>query len=261
MRRIQRIQINQVELDPISFDDAVEHVSALLKGEPVQAHHVVTVNAQFVQIARDDPRFAELIRGADLSVADGVPLVWASRLLGCPLPARVNGTNLMLALCERAARDGDTVYFLGGKPGSAESAALQLQQRFPGLEITGINCPPLGFTESPAVDAAVCERIEAARPDLLFVGLGAPKQEFWIQRHTHLPAKVMLGIGGSFELLGGVTRRAPRLLQNIGMEWLWRLVMEPRRLWKRYLVGNSLFVYLVLRQKLTRRPVPCDGRA
>ena len=258
---MRRIQIDQTEIDPISLQGTVRHVSALLELERTRAHYVVTPNAQFVQLAHADPRYAEVIRNADLSVADGMPLIWASRLLGCPLPGRVNGTNLMIALCEMAARENRSVYMLGGKPGSAELAAAKLCQQFPGLRIAGIDCPPLGFHQDPAADAAVCRRIEQAQPDILFAALGSPKQENWLASHTHVAAKVMLGIGGSFELIGGITRRAPPLLQNLGLEWLWRLVMEPRRLWKRYLVGNTLFLYLVLRQKLTKRPVPCSGPA
>lgn len=257
---MRRIQIDRTEIDPISFDGVVSHVSALLEQEPTRAHYIVTPNAQFVHLAHTNQRYADIIRDADLSVADGMPLVWASRLLGCPLPGRVNGTNLMIALCEMAAREGRSIYLLGGKPGSAELAVSKLRERFPDLRVVGIDCPPHGFHENPEMDAAVCRRIDEAEPHLLFAALGSPKQEYWLGSHTHVGAKVMLGIGGSFELIGGVTRRAPRLLQEMGLEWLWRLMMEPRRLWKRYLVGNTLFVYLVLRQKLTRRPVPCDGR-
>jgi N-acetylglucosaminyldiphosphoundecaprenol N-acetyl-beta-D-mannosaminyltransferase len=154
----------------------------------------------------------------------------------------------MVRLCELAALHSFTVYFLGGRPGAAEGAARQLADRFPGLRIAAIDCPPMGFMDDLDLDLATCNRIEQASPDLLFVALGAPMQEFWIHQHLHLPAKVMIGIGGSFELLSGLTKRAPVFIQNAGCEWLWRLAMEPKRLWRRYLTCNIFFIFLVLRQ-------------
>jgi N-acetylglucosaminyldiphosphoundecaprenol N-acetyl-beta-D-mannosaminyltransferase len=206
------------------------------------------MNAQFVEIAHQEERFAELLRRADLSVADGLSLVWASRCLGQFVPERVAGADLMVRLCEAAAANGKTVYFLGGSPGAASCAADRLCQELPMLTVAGVDCPPKGFLENPDECVRVASRIESARPDLLFVGLGAPKQEYWIEGHAHLPAKVMMGIGGSFEFLAGFRRRAPLLVQKAGFEWLWRLCMEPRRLWKRYLVGNCIFLFVVFKQ-------------
>jgi N-acetylglucosaminyldiphosphoundecaprenol N-acetyl-beta-D-mannosaminyltransferase len=213
-----------------------------------RAAHVVTMNAQFVEIAHQEPRFADVLRRADLSVADGESLVWASRWLGQFVPERVAGADLMVRLCETAAADGNTVYFLGGSPGAASCAASRLRKDFPSLTVVGVDCPPNGFLGNPEECNRVAGRIERARPDLLFVGLGAPKQEYWIERHAHLPAKVMMGIGGSFEFIAGFRKRAPLLVQKAGCEWLWRLCMEPRRLWKRYLVGNTIFLFVVFRQ-------------
>jgi N-acetylglucosaminyldiphosphoundecaprenol N-acetyl-beta-D-mannosaminyltransferase len=247
---MRRFYFDQLQIDAISIDETVSHVSRLMSLPRSHTHHIVTVNAQFVQTAHDEPRFADAIRRADLSVADGVPLVWASRLLRQPLPGRVNGTDLMVRLCQEAASQGNTVYFLGGLPGAAEAAASVLQRQFPSLMIAGIDCPPFGFNQVPALDKEVCARIEQARPDLVLVALGAPKAEYWIQDHLQLSAKVMIGIGGSFELVAGYKKRAPLLLQKMGCEWLWRLCMEPGRLWKRYLIGNSLFGYLLLKQML-----------
>jgi N-acetylglucosaminyldiphosphoundecaprenol N-acetyl-beta-D-mannosaminyltransferase len=158
----------------------------------------------------------------------------------------------MVRLCQAAATQRNTVYFLGGLPGAADAAASVLQEQFPGLTVAGIDCPPFGFNQVPALDEEVCARIEQAQPDLVLVALGTPKAEYWIQDHLRLPAKVMIGIGGSFELVAGYKKRAPLLLQKMGCEWLWRLCMEPGRLWKRYLIGNSLFGYLLLKQMLFR---------
>jgi N-acetylglucosaminyldiphosphoundecaprenol N-acetyl-beta-D-mannosaminyltransferase len=248
---MNRIRLGEIEIDPVTMDETVHRIMTQLSEARARSIHVATLNAQFVQLARDDRRFCNILRKADLGVADGVPLVWACRLLGRPIPGRVNGTDLMVRLCGAAALYGRTVYFLGGRPDAAERAAQQLIRQYPGLRIAGIDCPPMGFVDNDELDAAVSSRIEKARPDFLFVGLGAPKQEYWIHNHRHLSAGVMMGVGGSFELVGGVTKRAPLIFQRAGLEWFWRLMMEPSRLWKRYLVGNTLFVFVVLQQWLT----------
>ena len=243
-----RVSFDQVEIDPVTMNETVGYISSIMCEPWARTCHVVTVNAQFVQLARKEARFADLIRRAELSVADGVPLVWASRFLGEPLPERVNGTDLMVRLCEVAANNGNSVYFLGGLPGAAEMAAEKLQQRFPGFRVAGIDCPSFGFDSDSVLDEAASDRVRQAQPDLVLVALGCPKAEYWIQQHLHLPAKVMVGVGGSFELVAGITKRAPLIFQKSGCEWLWRLIMEPRRLWKRYFVGNAVFVYLFLQQ-------------
>lgn len=245
---MERANIDKVFLDPLTMDQAVHRVSEMLKEPRDRAAHVVTMNAQFVELAHQEEHFANLLRRADLSVADGLSLVWASRFLGQFVPERVAGVDLMVRLCETAAASGKSVYFLGGSPGAALRAAQRLSETLPTLHVAGVDCPPNGFIENPDECKRVADRIDLARPDLLFVGLGAPKQEYWIERYAHLPAKVMMGIGGSFEFTAGFRKRAPLALQKVGFEWFWRLCMEPRRLWRRYLIGNSIFIFLVFRQ-------------
>ena len=245
---MERVSIDKVLLDPVTMTEAVHRVSSMLDEVRERAAHVVTMNAQFVEIAHQETRFAELLRRADLSVADGLSVVWASRWLGQFIPERVAGADLMVRLCETAAASGKSVYFLGGSPGAASCAAQRLCDNLPELVIAGIDCPPTGFLDRPDELTSVAERIHLAKPDLLFVGLGAPKQEYWIDRYAYLPAKVMMGVGGSFEFLAGFRKRAPLLIQRLGFEWMWRLCIEPRRLWKRYLVGNSIFLFVVFKQ-------------
>jgi N-acetylglucosaminyldiphosphoundecaprenol N-acetyl-beta-D-mannosaminyltransferase len=245
---MERISIDKVLLDSVTMSEAVARISTMLGESRDRAAHVVTMNAQFVQMAHQEARFADVLRRADLSVADGLSVVWASRWLGQFVPERVAGADLMVRLCETAAADGKTVYFLGGSPGAASCTATRLSHDFPRLAVVGVDCPPVGFLSNPEECSRVAGRIEQARPDLLFVGFGAPKQEYWIERHAHLPAKVMMGIGGSFEFIAGFRKRAPLLFQKAGCEWLWRLCIEPRRLWKRYLVGNTIFLFVVFRQ-------------
>ena len=243
-----RVVIDRVQIDPVTMEETVERIAKAIEGRGTRSLHVATPNAQFVQIARSNPRFAEVLRKAELSVADGVPLVWASRLLGNPLPGRVNGTDLMVRLCQESAYRGWSIYFLGGRPGAADAAVEVLRELYRGLKVAGTDCPLMGFSEDAELDRAASSRIEAAAPDVLFVGLGAPKQELWIDEHRVLPVGAMVGVGGSFELVAGMTKRAPIIFQRSGLEWLWRVSMEPGRLWKRYLIGNTLFVLLVLRQ-------------
>lgn len=247
-----RVRIGSIGVDAVSLEQTVSRVAAAIAAPASQCFRIATANAQFVDLARRDTGFAGVLERSDLCVADGLPLVWASRLLESTLPGRVNGTDLMVRLSREASLQGWSVYFLGGHPGSAEAAARRLVADYPGLRVAGIDCPPRGFVTDPAADAAASRRIAECAPDIVFVALGAPRQELWIDTHRHLPAKVMMGVGGSFELIAGTLRRAPLLLQKIGCEWLWRLCLEPGRLWKRYLTGNSIFVVLVLTQWLSR---------
>jgi len=246
-----RYYFDKVPLDAVTMQDVLERIDVAICNSRDASMQIVTANAQFVQIAHGDISFANIIRDADLCVADGVSLVWASRILGWRLPGRVNGTDLMVRVCELAAVRGYGVYLLGGREGAAEGAARRLRQRYPTLRVCGTDCPPIGFDSVRSLDEEVISRITAVKPEILFVGLGAPKQEKWIQRHREICAGVMIGVGGSFELIAGMILRAPKLLQTCGLEWLWRLSMEPRRLFRRYLVGNTLFVLLVVRQYLT----------
>ncbi len=248
-----RMVIDGVLVDRVTVAETLRLASAWMSpaaGARTRARLIVTINVQFLQAARTDARFRRVLAEADLSVADGVPIVWASRLLDAPLPERVNGTNLMVQLCELAAAEGRSVYLMGGRPGAAEGAARELVRRFPALRIAGTDCPPFGFDGNREQKKAAAEKIAAARPDVVFVAMGAPKQEFWIAEHMHLPVGLMMGVGGSFEMVAGFVKRAPVFWQNAGLEWLWRLGMEPGRLWKRYLIGNSEFVWQVGRQWL-----------
>jgi N-acetylglucosaminyldiphosphoundecaprenol N-acetyl-beta-D-mannosaminyltransferase len=176
-----------------------------------------------------------------------MPLIWASRLQGTPLPARVAGSDLIWSLTERAAREGCSVFLLGGNPGAAEAAAAEFTRRFPALRVAGHYCPPVGFENDPVQAAAIDAMLAAARPDIVYVGLGAPKQERLITRlRPLLPAAWFLGIGISFSFVTGEVRRAPRWMQVAGLEWAHRLVQEPRRLAKRYLVHGLPFAAKLL---------------
>jgi N-acetylglucosaminyldiphosphoundecaprenol N-acetyl-beta-D-mannosaminyltransferase len=245
--------IANVQIDGLPFDAVVDAVVArAAAGGPPS--YVVTPNAHHVMLLQSDALLREIYEEAYVVVPDGVPLLWAAKLLGQPLNGRVNGTDLFEALCARAAGCGLRVFLLGGREGAAESAAGALKARHPSLNICGTACPPHGFDEDPFENDDLVEQVRVARPDLLFVGLGAPKQEYWMYRNRErLGVPVSLGIGVSFEFVGGVVRRAPAWMQRAGLEWFHRITTEPARLWRRYLFGNSQFCALVARQYVAQR--------
>jgi N-acetylglucosaminyldiphosphoundecaprenol N-acetyl-beta-D-mannosaminyltransferase len=208
---------------------------------------VVTPNLDILRRLVLDAEFRNLCSDASLMLADGTPLVWASRLKGTPLPQRVAGSDLIGDLAARAARENRSMFFLGGNPGAAEGAARLLAQRCPGLRIAGTECPTLGFERDTVYLAGLTTRLVDARPDLVLVALGSPKQELLTTSlRPRLGAAWFLGVGVSFSFVTGEVRRAPRWLQRLGLEWTHRLVQEPRRLWRRYLVDGVPFAFRLL---------------
>ena len=202
---------------------------------------IATVNPEFLMRARGDPGFISVLRKAALCIPDGYGVVWAARLRGHPVRERVAGSDLVPRLAEEASTRGWRVYFLGAAPGVAERTASILSERNPGLEIAGC------YAGSPAVEEelAITERIRQSRADLLLVAYGAPNQDLWLSRNLgRTGAAVGIGVGGSFDFIAGVTRRAPRWIQAIGLEWLHRLIREPKR-WRRQLALPQ-FAFLVL---------------
>ncbi len=245
-----KVNICGVKIDRHSFDQVIEEITRHLHSSDTP-EYVVTPNVHHILLLQKDTHFRKIYQDAFLVVPDGVPLVWASKFLQTPLPGRVNGTDLFEQLCKVAAEKKLRVFLLGGRPGAADIAAEVLQARHPDLEIVGTYCPPYGFETDAAELALVNRKIKAAAPQILFVGLGAPKQECWIyDNFQEIGVPISVGIGVSFELVSGVVKRAPVWMQRAGLEWFFRLVVEPRRLWQRYVIGNPIFMGLVLRQRL-----------
>jgi N-acetylglucosaminyldiphosphoundecaprenol N-acetyl-beta-D-mannosaminyltransferase len=198
---------------------------------------------------RRDPALRTVYNAAGLCLPDGMPLAWVGRLQKRRV-GRVYGPDLTLALCERAAALGHAVYFHGGAEGVAEALAREMSRRFPGLSVAGFDSPPFRPL-TPAEDDLLVARINGCRPDIVFVGLGCPKQERWMAEHRdRLLAPALLGVGAAFDFHTGRLAQAPRAWQSLGLEWLFRLLHEPRRLWYRYLVYNPLFVALMALQWL-----------
>jgi N-acetylglucosaminyldiphosphoundecaprenol N-acetyl-beta-D-mannosaminyltransferase len=250
------ISLHGVSLHAITEAQAVAHVIAALDAN--LGGVAVTPNLDHLRRCRLDPKFAEMLSRADLAVADGMPLVWASRLQGTPLPQRVAGSNLICSLSAAASAAGRSIFLLGGAPGTAEAAGRLLQQRHLGLTVAGQLCPPIGFDSDPEQIRAIGDALIAARPDIVFVALGSPKQERLIaELRTLLPNAWWLGVGISFSFLTGDVKRAPRWMQRIGMEWTHRLLQEPRRLFARYLIhGLPFAARLFARAAVTRFSTP-----
>ena len=240
-----------VRVDNLTFEEATRRIEALV--ERRQPDLIVTCNIDHIIKLQKDSEFRAIYEKSSLAVADGVPLLWAAAFLGTPLKGRINGTDLFEKLCEIAAIKKYKLFFLGGRPGAAIAAAELLKKRHPNIKIVGTYAPPMGFEKSAEENRKIVEMIKDSAPDILFVGLGAPKQEKWIYSHKdEYRVPVSIGIGVSFELVAGIVKRAPGWMQASGLEWLWRLVMEPARLWKRYLIDDPLFFWLVLKQKVKR---------
>ena len=198
-------------------------------------HQAATANTDFLSNALADPELQAVLQAADLVTPDGMPVVWASRLLGAPLPERVTGADIVPLLAERAALRGWRLYLLGSQPEIARLARARLEADYPGIRIVGCLSPPTVPLEEMD-DASILADIERARPDILLVAFGNPKQEKWISRHRNDLRRVSLcmGVGGTFDFLASHTRRAPVWMQRRGLEWLFRLMQEPGRLWRRY---------------------------
>ena len=249
-----RFLLGGVPVDRVTAAEALDRIEALVAAGRGGA--VFTPNVDHVVLASRDPELARAYGAVDVSLADGMPVVWASRLLGTPLPEKVSGSDLVLPLAERAAQRGWRTYLLGGAPGVAEEAARRLQARFPGLVLAGTDAPRVTLEADAEGDHALA-RLAAARPQLVLVALGAPKQEVWIHRHrAALGPAVAVGVGAALDFVAGRVRRAPRWVSRAGLEWLWRLGREPRRLWRRYLVQDPAFAAILWRELRDRRRAP-----
>ena len=232
-------------IDTVTMTEAMTRVEEFIAvGRTTgKAHQIATVNADFVVKSLHDSQLQHILQQADMATADGMPLVWGARLLGVPIQGRVTGVDMVSAMAERAAQRGYSIYFLGAAPGVAQQAADELCRRYPGLRVAGVAAP--SAVQIAQGDPSIVAACREADPDILLVALGNPKQEKWIYSHAgELSVPVMMGVGGSFDFIAGITKRAPEWMQETGLEWLHRLVSEPRRLWKRYavdLVGFGFF--------------------
>jgi N-acetylglucosaminyldiphosphoundecaprenol N-acetyl-beta-D-mannosaminyltransferase len=251
----KRLRLAGVSIDSLTMNQAIERLLTWIQAPTAKSRYVVTPNVDHAVLFHGNAGLRAAYADAAMVLADGMPLVWISRLLRRPLPQRVTGSDLVPALLGAATRETPLrVYLLGAAPGVGQRAAVNIAKRWPAVEVVGIYSPPLGFENNPAENAAILDRITAARPDVLIVGLGAPKQELWVHAHRdQITASVTLCVGATIDFLAGQINRAPKWMQRSGLEWVHRLYTQPRRLAKRYARDAWIFPQLVLRDLFLAR--------
>jgi len=261
-----RVRFGRLWVDALAFDDAIESVRQLVRRGEGGA--IFTPNVDHVVMADEHAGLRRAYRRADLSFADGMPLVWTSRLLGRQIPEKLSGSDMIVPIVQLAARENWGVYLLGGmpgEPGAAQLAAARFTERF-AVRIVGIDSSLVSMDGTRASDDEVLERVRAAKPDIVFVALGAPKQELWIARcRDAISPAVAIGVGASLDFISGHVNRAPGWVSNAGFEWAYRLAQDPKRLWRRYLIRGPRFLGILFRtalllkaqrlRSLDRRPI------
>lgn len=247
-----RVRLGKIYADQIAFEAAVDEIVRLAKGKI--GGYVVTPNVDHVVLADTRDDLVACYADATLSLVDGMPLVWLSHALREPFPAKISGSDLAEPLLARAAQEGLRVTFLGAAPGVGQRAKEAMEAKYPGLQVVATICPPLGFEKDAEQLAAVIDAVNASKPALVFVALGCPKQELFMHAHAQaLSPAVLLGIGATLDFLAGHVQRAPRVVSQIGMEWVWRLAKEPRRMAQRYLVQDRKIGKIALQTLRTPR--------
>lgn len=245
---LERTELFGIRVDVGDMDLAVRQICD--QGQRREGGLVCVANVDMLTRAKRTPRLAQLMRGAVAVVTDGMPLVWVLRRLHRRSEAsRVYGPGLVLAVCKAAAQRGQSVFLYGGTPEELALMQDNLRHRLPSLQIAGAVSPPM-LPAEPPLDAGIVRQINESGASVVFVGLGCPKQEFWMDAHQQHLQPVAIGVGLAFALIAGTKSQAPAWMRERGLEWLYRLFQEPGRLWKRYLVGNSLFIGYVLREWL-----------
>lgn len=234
-----------------TFADAITEVGECIGSRRKRIYF--PINVDMIVKCRKDTEFGSILKSNSDLLPDGMPIIWAAKFLGNSIKEKLSGSDLFPALCKFAAEKGYKVFFLGAEPSVAEKAADMLKTKYASLKIAGIYSPAHGFEKIEAENQKIVNMINASEADILFIGLGAPKQEKWIWEHKNLVnVPITLCVGASFDFVAGKVKRAPKWMRQSGFEWLWRLVMEPRRLWKRYLVDDMQFFWLVLKERMRR---------
>lgn len=245
----ERSELLGLQFERAAMDGVVSRCLAWCRG-PRTTHIVVTANASHLCLMRRDDALRQACQAADLAVPDGMSVVWALKLLGRPVTERVAGIDLMTRLLAAGDAEGLCVYLLGARPEVLATVVDRCRQRYPRLTIAGARD---GYFTA-ADHATIVDDIRTKAPHFLFVGMPTPFKDVFCERHRQaLQVPVVVGVGGSFDVLAGVVTRAPETVQSLGLEWAWRLVMEPRKLWKRYLTTNTEFIILVLRELVRGR--------
>jgi N-acetylglucosaminyldiphosphoundecaprenol N-acetyl-beta-D-mannosaminyltransferase len=246
----ERIDLLGCSFDSITENETLELIFQWKDEQQRKSHHIITVNVAILMMAREDAKLANAIEKADLVVVDGKPLVWTSKWLKAPVPEKVSGVDLMRSLLEAGNDRGLSIFLLGTTQERLDVLERVIRAKYPNVRIVGLRN---GYFKEPDYPA-VTKQIRDAKADLLLVGMPAPFKEIWCEEQRDaLATPAILGVGGAFDVMAGFVPRAPRLLQEAGLEWAWRLAMEPKKLWKRYLVTNSAFLALLGKTLVLRR--------
>lgn len=252
----KRIRLFGADIDPLNMQETVNLVHAWIAQPQKQCRFVVTPNVDHIVKLQTDKGLQKAYTDAALIVTDGKPVVWAASLLGVDLPGTVPGSDLVPALFEHAQNNQQplTVFLLGAMPGVADRAKDIIHTTWPMVKVVGTLSPDFGFEKKPDISKAICETVNASGADLLVLGLGAPKQELWITQYaSEISVKVALCVGATIDFIAGEKARAPLWMQRVGLEWLHRMLSEPKRLAKRYIVDAIIFPKLIFNEWLLRR--------
>lgn len=243
-----RLPILNTYVSPLTMDETIARVEELIAaGKPVQH---VAINASKINLMRKDESLRRIVNNCPIISADGASILLAARILGVPVPQRVTGCDLFQRLVAVAGKKGYSVYLLGARQEVVEAVAEIFRREYPGLRIAGYHN---GYF-TPEEEPELVKSIAASGADMLFMAISSPKKEYWLHKYLRdMKVPFVMGVGGSFDVVAGVTKRAPLWMQRMGLEWLCRLLQEPSRLWKRYLVGNTSFLFYVLRCKFSAR--------
>ena len=245
----RRVPVLSLSIDLIDYATAIDRITKIARGG--RGGYVCVANVHVAIECEDDPRFTQLVNDADLVLPDGTPLVWMQRLQGNENATQVRGPSLMPMLMQHAEAEDLRIGFLGGRPEVLETIVARAHAEFPSLHIAYNHSPPFRAL-TPAENTEIADAINKAGVQILFVGLGCPKQERWMAANRDAVNAVMIGVGAAFDLYAGNIREAPMIVSKLGLEWMFRLIQEPRRLFSRYLLVNPRFVWLATRQLIRK---------
>jgi N-acetylglucosaminyldiphosphoundecaprenol N-acetyl-beta-D-mannosaminyltransferase len=245
---MQKQQLLNTYVNNLTMSETIDAVEELIKSE--KKSYVVAINVDVVIKIENDPYLKKIVDNADMVLVDGKPLVWISNFYGKPLKAKISGSDLVPLLCEEASKKQYSIFIIGGKDGVAEQAKQNLEKRLPGIRIVGTYAPTYGFEKNDAELNKINTLLSEAKPDLLIACFGCPKQEKWIfENISKYDAKVSICAGATVDFLAGNIKRAPRWMSEHGLEWLYRFLQEPKRMFKRYFIDDMKIFRLILKYK------------
>lgn len=249
---MDKVNMFNINFDNITFADLMEFILDAKKNK--KQTYILTCNVDHVVQTTKDREFAEIYSNADLVVADGVPIMWASKLIKRPLKQKISGSDILPVLGKEFEKNEVSLFFLGAAEGIAFKAAENLRKKYQNIKIVGCYSPTYGFENNEEENEKILDKIKSAKPDVLMVGVGAPKQEKWIYKYyKQYDVPVSIGVGATFDFISGNVVRAPAILQTLGLEWFWRFLQEPKRLFHRYFIEDSKFIVLIIKELLKNK--------